>query len=137
MATPLDEVRRLRAELERRQAELAQRGTELAQLHTLVNAHLQATGHEIDTDHGRLLASEARAAGHQEGWDACLDRFADQIGGRIYPAHPTELEQQRWGPGGREHFADPRPGDYPGGPVAWEPTVREPHPKAEPEREAG
>jgi hypothetical protein len=26
----------------------------------------------------------------------------------------------RWGPGGREHFADPRPGDYMGGPVpSW------------------
>jgi len=26
----------------------------------------------------------------------------------------AELEERRWGPGGREHFADPRPGDYPG-----------------------
>ena len=29
------------------------------------------------------------------------------------PSH-AELEEKRWGPGGREHFADPRPGDYPG-----------------------
>ena len=31
-------------------------------------------------------------------------------------------DQQRrtWGPGGREHFADPEPGDYAGGPVAWD-----------------
>jgi len=32
-------------------------------------------------------------------------------------AHGTpyaDLERRRWGPGGREHFADPRPGDYPG-----------------------
>lgn len=31
-------------------------------------------------------------------------------------------DQQRrtWGPGGREHFADPRPGEYAGGPVAWD-----------------
>ena len=28
------------------------------------------------------------------------------------PSH-AELEEKRWGPGGREHFADPRPGDYP------------------------
>jgi hypothetical protein len=30
-------------------------------------------------------------------------------------------DQQRrtWGPGGREHFADPRPGEYTGGPVEW------------------
>jgi hypothetical protein len=25
-----------------------------------------------------------------------------------------ELEARRWGPGGREHFADPGPGDFPG-----------------------
>ena len=29
------------------------------------------------------------------------------------PAH-AELEERRWGPGGREHFADARPGDFPG-----------------------
>ena len=26
----------------------------------------------------------------------------------------AELEEKRWGPAGRGHFADPRPGDYPG-----------------------
>jgi hypothetical protein len=26
----------------------------------------------------------------------------------------AELEMRRWGPGGREHFGDPRPGDFPG-----------------------
>jgi hypothetical protein len=26
----------------------------------------------------------------------------------------AELEVLRWGPGGREHARDPRPGDYPG-----------------------
>jgi len=26
----------------------------------------------------------------------------------------AELEARRWGPGGRAHFADPRPGDFPG-----------------------
>jgi hypothetical protein len=26
------------------------------------------------------------------------------------PSH-ADLEQRRWGPGGREHFADPQPGD--------------------------
>ena len=29
------------------------------------------------------------------------------------PSH-AELEERRWGPGGREHFGDPRPGDYRG-----------------------
>jgi hypothetical protein len=31
----------------------------------------------------------------------------------------AELELRRWGPGGREHFGDPRPDDYTGGPVDW------------------
>ena len=26
----------------------------------------------------------------------------------------AELERRRWGPGGRLHFGDPRPGDFPG-----------------------
>ena len=26
----------------------------------------------------------------------------------------AEIEERRWGPGGRAHFADPRPGDFPG-----------------------
>jgi hypothetical protein len=43
------------------------------------------------------------------------------------PAH-ADLEAERWGPGGREHFGDPRPGDYPGRAVRREP---------EPELEAG
>jgi hypothetical protein len=29
------------------------------------------------------------------------------------PAH-ADLEAERWGPSGREHFGDPRPGDYRG-----------------------
>jgi hypothetical protein len=29
------------------------------------------------------------------------------------PSH-AELEEKRWGLGGRAHFGDPRPGDFPG-----------------------
>lgn len=36
------------------------------------------------------------------------------------PNH-CELEEQRYGPGGREHFGDTREGDYKGGKVPWEP----------------
>ena len=45
----------------------------------------------------------------------------------------AELEERRWGPGGRAHFADPRPGDFPGR-GARQP---EPEPEPEPELEAG
>jgi hypothetical protein len=44
------------------------------------------------------------------------------------PSH-AELEERRWGSAGREHFADARPGDFPG----HVPAQREP----EPELEAG
>lgn len=40
----------------------------------------------------------------------------------------AQLEERRWGPGGRAHFAGPRPGDYPG-------RQPEPEPEAEPELE--
>ena len=43
----------------------------------------------------------------------------------------AELEERRWGPGGRAHFADPRPGDFPGR------GARQPEPEPEPELEAG
>jgi hypothetical protein len=42
----------------------------------------------------------------------------------------ADLEQRRWGPGGRAHFADPRPGDFPG-------RAHHPEPQTEPEMEAG
>ena len=43
-----------------------------------------------------VLCRGADLAAWQEGWDACLDYLADQIGGRIMPAHPTELELRRY-----------------------------------------
>src|SRR5215472_9287266 len=44
---------------------------------------------------------------------------ATAIGLPLSVLGPTwaELERRRWGPGGRAHFGDPRPGDYEGGPV--------------------
>ena len=41
----------------------------------------------------------------------------------------AELEQRRWGPGGRAHFADPRPGDFAG-------RENKPEPQTEAELEA-
>jgi hypothetical protein len=41
----------------------------------------------------------------------------------------AEIDERRWGPGGRAHFADPRPGDFPGRAAAREP-------EAQPELEA-
>ncbi|WP_345433797.1 hypothetical protein [Actinoallomurus vinaceus] len=35
----------------------------------------------------------------------------------------AELEALRWGPGGREHFGDPRPGDFEGFGAEYEPPT--------------
>ena len=45
----------------------------------------------------------------------------------LSPDH-AELEKRRWGPGGRAHFADPRPGDFPG-------RAAKPHTQPQPEAE--
>jgi hypothetical protein len=42
----------------------------------------------------------------------------------------AEVEERRWGPAGREHFADARPGDFPG-------RGTRPQPETELELEAG
>lgn len=67
----------------------------------------------------RQLCRETYAAGLAEGW-----RLGVEHGARIRQADwpevvkpltaPTvaELELLRWGPGGRGHFGDRRPGDY-------------------------
>jgi hypothetical protein len=53
---------------------------------------------------GRCEAEEEMA----QAWERAADPVAH--GGPPF----AELEEHRWGPGGREHFADPRPGDFPG-----------------------
>jgi hypothetical protein len=62
----------------------------------------------------RDLQLRLRLAAWQDGWNACLDHFADLIGDRVFPRDVGELEVKRYGPGGRQHAADPRPGDFPG-----------------------
>jgi hypothetical protein len=47
------------------------------------------------------------------------------------PSH-AQLEERRWGPGGRAQFADPRPGDFPG-----RGARPQPEPETGPEVEAG
>jgi hypothetical protein len=66
----------------------------------------------------RQLCREAYAAGLAEGYRTGYERGA-RLREAEWPAvvaplaGPTrsELEGLRWGPGGREHFGDPRPGD--------------------------
>ena len=80
-----------------------------------------ALSDERDQHEARLQAAEraaylrGQADGYKDGYEAGA-RLADAQWRRIAPdpGAPTlaELETRRWGPRGREHFADPRPGDF-------------------------
>jgi len=75
----------------------------------------------------REMAGHAAAAGYERGQvDGYLRAVADFKAFQHAEVADAELQARRWGPGGREHFADPRPGDFPG---------RASEPEPEPERE--
>jgi hypothetical protein len=54
--------------------------------HDLLNAYFA----------GQRTAHASNAEAFDAGVAATLDRFANEIGGRSYPAHPTPLELKRW-----------------------------------------
>jgi len=58
------------------------------------------------------------AQGYEEGLQEArteLARSWREMARKIARWEPyAELEVLRYGPGGREHFGDPRPGDFPG-----------------------
>lgn len=57
------------------------------------------------------------AAEHQHGGDygrGLVDGAAVRKRAEHDLVEFARLELLRWGPGGREHFGDPRPGDFPG-----------------------
>ena len=58
---------------------------------------------------GRLMYE----AGRREAEAEMADRWS-RITAVVRGPDLGEIEARRWGPGGREHFADPRPGDFPG-----------------------
>ena len=93
---------------------------------------------EPETRYLHQLAREAYTAGHADGYRAGYRQAdADQAArwnqaARALtdgPAH-AELEERRWGPGGRAHFADPRPG------IPRLGAQPPPEPETEPEMEA-
>lgn len=94
-------------------------------------AEVMACSDRLDAALARKLAAEL--AGYRRGFaDGQADGYrrgrqdeADQWFMSLAPARLAawraarspgyaELERRRWGPGGREHFGDPRPGDFPG-----------------------
>ena len=73
----------------------------------------------VCTARERAAFAWGRKLGQQEGYEAAeadmaarWNRIARPVV-RNDPEH-AELELRRWGPAGREHFGDPRPGDFPG-----------------------
>jgi hypothetical protein len=78
--------------------------------------------HQLARELSELAAAEAYEPGAAEGYaQAIADVKAAQHG----IVRDAELKTRRWGPVGREHFADPRPGDFPGR------GVRQPEPEPE------
>lgn len=81
-----------------------------------------------ETAYRLQLARESYEAGFRAGWEASRQALpAEQEAER----RAWEVGYRRWGSGGREHFADPRPGDFRG---RGEP---EPEPERDLELEAG
>lgn len=64
-------------------------------------------GYRAGLEHGYAIGYADAEADMAERWNEITRPVAR---GKSF----AELEEKRWGPGGREHFADPRPGDYPG-----------------------
>jgi hypothetical protein len=68
------------------------------------------------------VGREMYQAGHADGYQAGYRQAeADQAARWNQITRPTtdgpshaELEERRWGPGGREAFGNPLPGDFPG-----------------------
>ena len=85
-------------------AELAERET--AYRHQLARQMYQAGRADAEADMARRGAAAARPV--------------------VPGVSHAELEERCWGPGGRAHFADPRPDDFPG---------RGAEPQAEPDTE--
>jgi hypothetical protein len=85
---------------------------------------------EAETAYRNQLAREMAAAAYERGLsDGYVRAIEDVKAAQHGIARDAGLEIERYGPGGREHFGDPRPGDYPGR------AARPPEP--EPELEAG
>jgi hypothetical protein len=83
-----------------------------------------------ETRYRNQLAREMFEAGRQAAEADMAERWARVTAPVVRGRSHAELDERRWGPGGRAHFADPRPGDFPG-------RAAEREPEAEPELETG
>ena len=87
---------------------------------------------ETETAYRHQLAREMYQAGRRDAETDMARRWAQIARPAVHGISHADLEQRRWGPGGRAHFADPRPGDFPGRGAKPQPGHQ-----AQPEMEAG
>jgi hypothetical protein len=83
---------------------------------------------EAETAYRLQLAREMYQAGRRDAEADMAARWAQIARPAAHGISRAELEERRWGPGGRAHFADPRPGDFPG-------RGAQPQAQRQPERE--
>jgi hypothetical protein len=77
-----------------------------------------------ETAYRLQFAREMYRAGYQQCEADMAARWQQIARAAITGPDHADLEAERWGPGGREHFGDPRPGDFPGrGPRQPEPDL--------------
>jgi hypothetical protein len=67
-------------------------------------------GYAVGRDDGWRDGYERAVAEEMAAWRQVAGKAARGAGEPSF----AELERRRWGPGGRDHAADPRPGDFPG-----------------------
>ena len=93
---------------------------------------LEAAGlAEAETRYRLKLAREMYEAGRRDAEAAAALRYDGLT--REPDEALAALNDRRWGPGGRAHFADPRPGDFPGLAAHREAEAGQPEPEAEAE----
>ncbi len=85
---------------------------------------------EFETAYRLQLARQMYQAGYARAEADMAERWARIAAPVVRGVSHAELEERRWGPGCRAHFADPRPGDFPG--RGAQPDQQ---PQAEPEAE--
>jgi hypothetical protein len=103
------------AEIRRLRAQLAAALAAYDQLAALARELADAIDPAAELRLRRALVAEHRAAALEDGArSGYLLAVADIKAAQHGIVRDAELEMLRYGPGGRKHFGDPRPGDFPG-----------------------
>lgn len=87
----------------------------MTEITTVNEALLIADLTESETRYRLRFGREMFWRGYRQAEDDMAVRWK-RIAAPVASNRPglAELERRRWGPAGREHFGDPRPGDFPG-----------------------